>query len=194
MFFHAVVRVSYLKCLRFLLFHAPMAVSVYSSPINPVGSLKIFGYFYYTYLFWSLCKCKLWCKRSLYTQLSRQIILVFKIAIKTSRSSSLCGPRDAHLGYYVFTCWHGLVSVLLHFFTCLTMHRGILGSLACSHGPDITYPLQLLFHLTVQWSTQAQGETSMAILSTRSYRVHVSIKDMSTHQNRGTIVARMRWI
>lgn len=63
-FFHAVVRVSELKCLRCLLFHAPMTVNAYSNPIKPVGGLKMFDYFY---LAWIVYKCKLQCKRSLYT-------------------------------------------------------------------------------------------------------------------------------
>lgn len=103
-FFHAVARISYLKCLRCLLFHAPMTVNAYRNTINPVGCFKIFGYFHLTCLFWSTCKCKLQCKRSLYTNRVTRTKKCFEVAIKTSSAPSICELRNPQCRCYVVPC------------------------------------------------------------------------------------------
>lgn len=146
-FFHAVVRVSELKCLRCLLFHAPMTVNAYSNPIKPVGGLKMFDYFY---LAWIVYKCKLQCKRSLYTNTvikTNNFFCLFvsflKVTIKTNTTPSLYGLSWGIKWFPVsMFC---LSSVTLFCSSCLAMGRGSPGSLADYHGPDIRDPLQLLF-------------------------------------------------
>lgn len=165
-------RISYLKCLRCLLFHVPITVNKYKNQINPVGCFKIFGYFHLTCLLWRLF---FYSVKESFIKHSYQDKQLFRVATKTSTTPSICDLRDPKRGVLRLPVGVGaLSSVRLFYGSCLAVGDGTSGSLPWLAPMVLTshIPLQPFFHLTVCWDTQAHGnlelEQSCSFLTARS--------------------------